>query len=100
LGKYNALPEERRRVTRLWQKVKFGNGEMLDLGSIRLELSTHTNTVTLVVNLLMLGSQGKVEQHVDNYSEELKHIRQSLNWISASFHAATPRRYNIDFICG
>jgi hypothetical protein len=90
LDRYNALPEERRRVTRLWQKVKFGNGEMLDLGSIRLELSTHTNAVTLFVNLLMLGSQGKAEKHMDNHSEELKHIRQSLNWISASFHASTP----------
>lgn len=90
LDKYNALPEEKRRVTRLWQKVRFGNGEMLDLGSIRLELATHTNAVTMFVNLLILGSQGKLEKHMDNHSEELKRIRRSLNWISASFHAVTP----------
>lgn len=90
LDKYNALSEERRRVTRLWQKVRLGNREMIDLRNIRLKLSTHTNSATLLVNLLMLGSQGEVEQHMDNHSEELKHIRHSLNWIRASFHAAVP----------
>jgi hypothetical protein len=89
LEKYNALSEEKRKVTKLWQRVRFGNGEMLDLSQIRLELSTHTNALNLFLNLLLLGSQGRVERHMDSHSLELKEIRQSVNWISSSMQAKT-----------
>lgn len=36
LEKYNALSEENKSVTKLWKKMRFGNGEMQDLSAIRL----------------------------------------------------------------
>jgi hypothetical protein len=42
LEKYNALSEEKRSVTKLWKRVQFGNGEMLDLADLRLKVSTST----------------------------------------------------------
>ena len=69
LEKYNRLGENadddvknlKEKGRQLWQKVKFGNGEMLDLARIRGEITTYTNALTLFLNLLSLGSQGKVE---------------------------------------
>src|SRR4051794_19618846 len=34
LEKYNVLSEEKRSVTKLWHRVKFGNNEMVDLSTI------------------------------------------------------------------
>jgi hypothetical protein len=77
LEKYNGLSEEKKSVTKLWQKVKFGNNEMVDLSAIRIELSTHTNAITLFLNLLSLNSQGKVETQIGQ-------LQQSINWLVAS----------------
>ena len=41
------MSEEKRRVTRLRQKVQFGNGEMKDIGRVRQDLATYTSAITL-----------------------------------------------------
>jgi hypothetical protein len=41
LQKYNALGDDKKKGKLLWQKIKFGNGEMSDLVEIRLKLSTY-----------------------------------------------------------
>ncbi|TVY56325.1 hypothetical protein LSUE1_G010039 [Lachnellula suecica] len=87
LDKYNALSQEKRSVTKLWQKVRFGNGEMLDLGKIRTELATHTQALNMFLNLLSIGSQGKVEKYMDSHGEELREIKHSLHWVTASTQA-------------
>jgi hypothetical protein len=89
LEKYNALSDEQRSVTKLWQKIRFGNGEMQDLGEIRLKISTYSSAITLFLNLLSIGSQGKIEQFMDSQGQELREVRQSLNWITASLQAKT-----------
>jgi len=81
--KYNALSDEKRSVQKLWQKVKFGNGEMQDLDKIRSELATYTQAITLSLNLVGLGSQGKVERYMSSHSDELREIKASLNWVTA-----------------
>ncbi|TVY33243.1 hypothetical protein LSUB1_G007932 [Lachnellula subtilissima] len=95
LDKYNALSEERRSVTKLWQKVRFGNGEMLDLGKIRVELATHTQALNLFLNLLSIGSQGKVEKYMDSHGEELRDIKHSLNWVTSSMQAKSHEEKSI-----
>ncbi|KAL3421319.1 IBR domain-containing protein [Phlyctema vagabunda] len=87
LQKYNELSAEKRTVTRLWKTVRFGNGEAQDLSQLRLELATHTSALTLFLNLLALGSQGKVEQHMLSHGEGLRAVRHSVNWITASLQA-------------
>lgn len=87
LKKYNGLSDEKRRATKLWRKVRFGNGEMQDLSKIRLELSTHTNVITMFLNLSIAGSLGKAEEHMISHGEELKSVRRSVNWVTASMQA-------------
>jgi hypothetical protein len=87
LEKYNALPEEKRSVTKLWQSVKFGNIEMQDLCRIILELVTYTSAIRIFINALSLGSQGKIEEHVGTQGGEFRKMRQSLNWITVSLQA-------------
>ena len=38
LLKYNALSEQERSSRKLWQKIRFGNGEMADLADMRAKL--------------------------------------------------------------
>jgi hypothetical protein len=92
LNKYNGMSEEKRRVTRFRLKVQFGNGEMKDIGKIRQELATYTSAITLFLNLLSLGSQGKVEEHMERNGKELGELRQSLNWITAMLQASSGNR--------
>jgi hypothetical protein len=83
LKKYNALPDDQRSVKKLWHKVRFGNGEMQDLGKIRSELATYTQAITLFLNLLGFGSQGKVERYMESHGAELREIKARLNWVTA-----------------
>ncbi|TVY14039.1 hypothetical protein LARI1_G007596 [Lachnellula arida] len=95
LDNYNALSDERISVTKLWQKVKFGNGEMLDLGKIRAELATHTQALNLFLNLLSIGTQGKVEKYMDSHGEELRDIKHSLHWVTSSMQAKSHEEKSI-----
>jgi hypothetical protein len=94
LEKYNAPSEEKKSVTRLGERIRFGNGEMQDLSAIRLQLSTHTNTVTLFLNLFSIGSQGNVER-MSTQGGELRKIRDDVNWIAATLQARSKREGSI-----
>lgn len=87
LIKYNGMSEEKKRMTRFRLKIKFGNGEMKDINKIRQELSTYTAAITLFLNLLSIDSLGQVEDYMESHGEELRELRQSLNWIVASIQA-------------
>jgi hypothetical protein len=58
---------------------------MQDLDKIRSELATYTQAITLVLNLIGLSSQGKVERYMENHGDELREIKASLNWVTAKF---------------
>jgi hypothetical protein len=81
LAMYNALDEDKKRSTKLWRKIRFANGEMRDLASTRLDLTTHTSAINLVLNLLSLGSQGVFEKQLDELGGELSGIRKSVDTI-------------------
>ncbi|PMD35162.1 hypothetical protein L207DRAFT_637551 [Hyaloscypha variabilis F] len=85
--KYNLLPEEARSGKQLWQKFKFGNGEMLDLAQIRQKLSAHTSAITMSVNLCSLSSQGRVEKELNAVGGDLAGVRAKVNWIAANMTA-------------
>jgi hypothetical protein len=95
LKKYNALSEEKRNVTKLWQRVRIWNGEMLGLEKIRSELATYTQAMTLFLNLLSIGSQGKVEAYMNSHGEELREIIHSLHWVTASMQASSNEEKSI-----
>ncbi|KAF4636410.1 hypothetical protein G7Y89_g1674 [Cudoniella acicularis] len=84
LEKYNALSDCARTGEKLWSKVRFGNGEMVDLDGLRAKMSTYMSGIVVFLNLLSMSSQGRVEQQMDRQGSELRQMRQSLNWITAT----------------
>ena len=88
LLKYNALSEQERSRRKLWQRVRFGNGEMADLADIRSRLVFYTSSTSLFLNMLSLGSMGRVEQQMNHAGGELKEIRLAVNSITAHLMAA------------
>jgi hypothetical protein len=83
LVKFNALGDNKRSGRKLWQQVKFANGETKDLADIRTKLSVHTSAILMCLNLCSLGSLGRVETQL----EQLPGIRESINWIAANMTA-------------
>lgn len=85
--KYNMLPDNERSGKRIWQKVKFGNGEMKDLAEIRVKLSAHTSALIMSLNLCSLGSQIRVEKQLNSVGGDLEGIRAKVDWIAANMAA-------------
>lgn len=84
LTKYNSLSEEKKRVTKLWQKIKFGNGEVQDLRDIMQQLSSLKSGILLIFNLALLGSQGRMEERMINHGTITSEIRETVNLFVAS----------------
>ena len=83
LTKYNTLGDEERSTKKLWQKIRFGNGEVMNLAEIRLKISTYTMAITMSLNLMLLGSQGRVERRLGCQDGDLEGIRESVNLVLA-----------------
>jgi len=62
--------DKRRSIAKLWKKAKFGNEEMLNLVDIRLKICTYTSLLTLHINLLSMGLQGKVESFMESQGKK------------------------------
>ena len=89
LEKYNALSNEERSGKKLWQRFRFGNGEVLELADIRLKISTYTMAISMSLHLLSLGSQGRVERQLGRQGGDLQGIRESVNWLVAKLNASS-----------
>ena len=83
LEKYNALSETERSGRKLWQKIKFGNGTMMDLADLRSKMTFHASALSLLLNMVSLGTMGRVEQQINNAGGDLKEIKQVVNGITA-----------------
>lgn len=95
LEKYNTLTEEEKKLRRLAQMVRFGNGEMLDLDEIRIKMSEYTSAINLSLNLLLIGSVGRVENFMISRDGELKELLTKVNWLIASDQAKQTRECTI-----
>jgi hypothetical protein len=93
ITKYSLLSSKDRKkaAQRLWQKVRFGNGELKDMADIRLKLATYTSAISMSLNICSLGSQGRVEKELRNVSvklgEGLEGITAKLDWSAANITA-------------
>ncbi len=85
LKKYNSLSERERgrRPKMLWKKVRFGNGEIADLGELRGKVVYHASLLTFFLNLRSTGSIGRVEQQMNDAGGHLKEIKGIVNGIAA-----------------
>ena len=88
LQKYNTLSEQERSGRRLWQKIRFGNGEVEDVRDQIGQLSYYTQALSLYLNLHTVGSLGRVEKHMKESGGDLKDIRLAVNDIAAHLSAS------------
>jgi hypothetical protein len=89
LTKYNALEDNKKSGKKLWQKIKFGNGETQDLADIRQKLLVHTSAILMSLNLCSLGSQGMVENRLNRLKGSLDGIERKVDWVVAGMIAQT-----------
>lgn len=95
LEKYNALSERERSAKRLWQRVRFGNGELADLRDLREKLTYYTSALSLFVNMVTMGSIGRVEQQMETAGGDIRAIRIAVNGITAHFLSASHREGSV-----
>lgn len=84
LRKYNGLSEQERGGKMLWKKVRFGNGEMADLGDLRSKVVYYTSLMTLFLNMRSTGSIGRVEQQMNDAGNDLRDIKRVVNSLAAT----------------
>ncbi|KAI4185172.1 MAG: hypothetical protein L6R41_004281 [Letrouitia leprolyta] len=83
LVKYNALSEQERSVRRLWKKIRFGNGVVADVAELRSRVTYYTSALSLLLNLVSVGTIGTVEKKMDEAGGDLRDIRAAVNKITA-----------------
>ncbi|KAL9039627.1 MAG: hypothetical protein Q9214_004799, partial [Letrouitia sp. 1 TL-2023] len=83
LQSYSGLSQKQRGTRKFWLKVRFGNGEIVGLQEIRARLTYYTSAMSLFLNMLSLGSIGRVEKEMTSANEDLKKIRFAVNRIGA-----------------
>ena len=83
LEKYNALGETQGSGRKLWQRVRFGNGQVADMIDIRSRNTFYISAISLFLNMLNLGSAGRVEREMTQAGGELRDIRLAVNGITA-----------------
>jgi len=81
--KYNSLSQEKRSGRRLWQRIRFGNGEMQDLTELRARLVYYTSALSLFLNMVSIGSVGRVERRMEEAGGDLREIKLAVNGITA-----------------
>lgn len=83
LEKYNALSNQEKSVRKLWQKVRFGNWQIVDIRDLRLKITYYTSALSLFLNMVSAGSIGRVEKQMDEAGGDLREIRHAVHRITA-----------------
>ena len=96
LEKYSMLREEKRSVTKLWQRVRFGAGEMQDLSQIRIQVTSHSSSLALSLHLISLGSSGRVERQMAQQIEMQRKILDAAGPTDAGNRESTLTTYEND----
>ena len=95
LEKYNCLSDEERSAKKLWQRVRFGNGELADIRDMREKLIYYTSALSLFVNMVSMGAIGRVEQQMEAAGGDIREIRIAVNGITAHLLSATHREGSV-----
>ena len=72
---YAALTEEKRSARKIYQKVRFGNGQMADLSDLRLKIILYTSEMQFYMNLVTMGTVGEIEQQMTKDGGVLNDIK-------------------------
>lgn len=95
LEKYNALSDQDKSIRKLWQKVRFGNGPMVDIGDLRSKVSFYASALSLFMNMISVGSIGRVERRMDQAEGDLRDIRLAVHSITAHLLVAAEREGSV-----
>ncbi len=95
LEKYNSLSDKERSTKRLWQRVRFGNGELADMRDLRERMTYYTAALSLFVNMVSMGSIGRVEQQMETAGGDIQEIRIAVNGITAHLLSASNREGSV-----
>ncbi|KAL8999142.1 MAG: hypothetical protein Q9169_001921 [Polycauliona sp. 2 TL-2023] len=87
LVKYNALSEQERSARRLWKKIRFTGGVVVDVAELRSRVTYYTSALSLFLNLVSVGTLGAVETKMDQAGGDLQDIKAAVNRITASLLA-------------
>ena len=61
---YATLSDDKRSVRKIWQRVRFGNGQMADLGDLRSKLTLYTTEMVFYLNLVSMSTVGRIEHRM------------------------------------
>ena len=95
LEKYNTLSERERSVKKLWQRVRFGNGDVADVRDLRAKMTHYTSALSLFVNMISMGSIGRVEQRMETAGGDIREIKSAVNSITAHLLSASNREGSV-----
>ena len=95
LVKYNALSEQERSVRKLWKQVRFGTGAVADLADLRSKIASCTDSLSLFINLVSLGTIGEVERKMNQAGGDLTDIKIAVNGITARLSATAGREGSV-----
>jgi len=90
LTKYNALSENERSFTKLWQKIRFGNKEVTNVRDVRQKITTYTAAISTTLQLMSMGSQGRVERKLHRQGGQLDGICEKVNLVLARLNTTCP----------
>ncbi|KAL9611935.1 MAG: hypothetical protein Q9167_003458 [Letrouitia subvulpina] len=82
LKKYSSLNGGSGGIPKAWQRFRFGNEEMT-VKDIRAKMTFYTSALSLYLNMVSMGSSGRVERQMDAAGGDLKEIKTAVNTITA-----------------
>ena len=83
LKKYNRLSGEDKSWRKLWQKITFGNGQVADIQALRSKIVNYTSAMSLFLDMVALGSLGRIEQQMSEAGGDLQDIKVAVHDIAA-----------------
>lgn len=95
LVKYNALGEKERNARKLVAKIRFGNGQVGDLGIIREKITYYTSALSLYMNMVAAGSMGRIEKQMEEAGGDLKELKGAVNTITAKLMAGSNKEGSV-----
>ncbi|KAM0803198.1 hypothetical protein BDR22DRAFT_897458 [Usnea florida] len=83
LEKYNTLSQKENSAKKLLQGVVFGNGEIANMRHLREQMTYYTSSLSLFLNMVSMGSIGRVEKQMEKAGGDIEEIRIAVNGIRA-----------------
>lgn len=87
MKEHDGITQKESSSSKLWQKVRFGNGQVQELAQLRTKISYYVSALTLFMNMVSTGTMGRVEKKMDDAGGDLTEIRIAVNGITAHLMA-------------